>query len=351
MAVSWKECLAAFVAGTMAATPFIWSFVFKTAKSLEIFCTWQSQLYFYSPLYLQVWIVLVAVVKMQGREMKVVRVIVPAIGLLTLATLCSSSSLVNGASVLTAVFFVLNLMCLAVLFPLTYGVSLMCCQLVQSYFSSGMLAALMVYYGILFFKIFGALGAFVPFCFFLGFGMLALESLKQTNCFRDGLFSCRAIYVIDSERYVTLGLGQILKKTYRELICLFLLTLSAVVITVCLAKHTEVFIGLSQFNYFFQVGIFFCNIATDSYAAMTTACCVMLSAAIALFCVELSPATSCTVLVLMYAAYFSAQNCGLRILRRNLCKGINQPMVSVIIGSLCNLALTLVFSEFNKCQI
>lgn len=300
---------------------------------------------------MQILVMMAATLRMHGRETNVLRLIVPIVGLLTLATLCSSASLVKGASILTAVFFVLNVVSLAIIFPLSYGVSVMCCQLVQSYFSSGMLSALMLYYGILFFRLFGALGAFVPFCFFLGFGMVAVESLKETGCFRDGLFTCRAIYVIDSERYISLSLPQVLKTVYKELVAVLTLTIAAVVITVSLAKHTEVFIGLSHFSYFFQVGIFFCNIAADSYAAMAVACSVMLSAVIALFSVQLSPTVACTLLMLMYVAYFSAHNCVLRILRRKLSRGINQPAISIIVGGVCNIALTLVFLELNKCQI
>lgn len=351
MAVTWPECLAAFVAGMLAATPFIWAFIFKTAKNLEIFCTWQSQIYYYSPLYLQICIMIAAVIKFYGKEMKIIKIAVPTAGVLTVATLCASSSLINEADILTCIFFLLNVFCLSAIFPISYGVALMCCQLIQSYFSSGMLAALLVYYGILFFRVFGALGAFVPFCFFLGFGVVSLEYLKRAGCFKDGLFSCRAIYVIDSERYVTHGFGQVLKKTWRELLIVFVLTTAIVSITLCMATHTEVMFGLSQFSYLFQIGIFFCDIAIDSYIAMVVAVIIMISSATILFCVQLSPVISCIALVLMYMAYFSAQNSTLRIIRRNLSKGINQPVISIIVGSICNLALTIVFLILNKCQI
>lgn len=352
--VDAKSCSLAFVTGLLASSCFCWAFIFRAAFGLNFLCTFESQLYYYSPLLLQVLILLAALIKFKSFKNVAIPTLAPismafALFTLYLFTLFPKT---DKAAPAVPLMFLITLLCTAIIFPIIYSAVYLCNAVVQSYFSAGMFSGIMIYYGVLFYNIFGNLGAFIPFCAYLGFGTYAFETLKKNCSFQEGLFACRAIYVFDSDKYVKYGLLKILSSIYKELLAIFVTVAAMCVITACLHVSTPHFIGLSTYNYIFLVGLFFCaETSLDSFIAY--AICLIFTGcfSILLFTLNIPHAVACGIIVSMYVAYFSALNCLIKIMRRTLKRGINTPCFTLVIVCLCNIALSCVFLILNKCQV
>lgn len=341
----------AYVLGTLAATPFVWAFIFKTAFTLSVFCVWNSEIFFYAPLYMQSVILTVSTLKFGRYCDRIVHVATPTAAVFTLCT-AYSLNFVERPFLIVG-FFLVTLFILSAIFPILYTTVYLCGEIYQSYFALGGMTAMMIYYTILFFNIFGKSGTLIPFMAMLGFGMYAFQVLKKNAAFAEGLFARRAIYILDSERYMKYSLWTMCREIWRELATMIALTVAMVVLCICFFVYTDVMAALGNYTFLFCVGVFFCGeVSAASYICTLIFACLLFISSGVLFWVEnMDVCLATALLIFTYMAYCCAITSCLKIIRITLKRGINVPAFNVILCCLCNLCLTVVFLAFNKCSI
>lgn len=337
----------ATASGTLAATPFIWCFLFRSLMSFDLFATWHTTVYTWSVI--------------------IVHSIILACCCRRRSFLCLSSwveCLASANVVLTLIAFVwgslsstpplglpilcvLNAVLLALWVPVTYQRIYLCSYMTQRAYENGFLLAFVFYYAIVAYRLYLTPIFLVPFCLFLAVGVYGFKCLEKHDHYDLGLQRCKAIFAQgQKDRYVVIDMATCVRRTARELFVTACLTVSIVPVVCFLDVHTTNMRGLS-----FYVMLFYCGalsitgiVANSQFIVLVYACAAaIVTAMLYVFGDSLNHALGACLLAVLFFIFFNALGHELNMIRQKLSKTLNGPMFSLLVATLCNIVVTLTF--------
>ncbi|ATA58289.1 envelope protein UL43 [Eptesicus fuscus gammaherpesvirus] len=347
----WFMLSAAFGAGTLAAAPLIWLYLYISVFSLSIFVSWQMIFYTWAIVAVQA----IMLVMLLSRGYALPRrfwgpLCICSLGLVFSAALVDA--LVPGAlGTARPVIFTMACMCLSPWLPAAVQIVYLCQRVVQCYFELGLAFALVLYYCLVYLAIYTQ-AFYLPLAAFLAAGPACLDVIRRHRVYQTGLERCRAVFTCEggptyNEHSITTTCNTI----GLDLAIMCIMTLVSVGGTISLALNTPVLAGLRTCVFFFCVGNITCAGLSDRipglyWAYMLTY--IILVVLIHIFAWSWQRAALAGIFSMAYLCFFGAMGVRLQMARLKLARGINSPSIVTAVALFFNIVQSVTFISLNK---
>lgn len=346
----WSLFFASFMTGTLAGTPFIWCFLYRTMFSFTVVGNWYSTVYIWSVVAVQCLMGTMCLLRYSSKLNKSLDI------LCMLCFALVSASLIFGytSKVLNIgipIFFIVTAAILSLWVPVTYEVVYLMPVVTHGYYECGILLSSSVYYLFVYYRLFTTPLFMLPFAMFLGFGFYALRLLQNHDAYYVALNKHRAIFSQKSNRYIRLPLYQIVYHIAMELFLVGILTLSIIVLSVTLTLYTDVMYGLSVYLFLFSFGNLCCgglSYESQFLSLMYSVAMGILATVLYVFGKGITPEILSCLVALLFILYFNAMGCQFYIMRQKLNRGVNAPKMILLVCLICNIALSVTLLALNK---
>ncbi|QDQ69269.1 envelope UL43 [Colobine gammaherpesvirus 1] len=340
-----------YMTGTLAATPYLWWFIFKSLYSFNLFTTWVTTIFYWSivPLHLVV-LGLCSIRRKRWLETDSLQwACVIAVALTVLWALFAEFAL--SIAYVAPALYILNLLMLAPYVPVTARVAYLAPPVAHRYYQLGFCGAFIVYYLLMFKRIFVSRVFWLPFIVFLIGGFLALLNLQSHSTVGVGKQRRRAIFMLP-RKYVTYSWQHAWELCRREITVFAMLVATTVAATMSTGMVTHAMTGLNKYLSLFCVGLFgrigisFCGPRKLLfYVPLAT---VLLTLLHVLGPTSETLANGAYLFLLFYIVMLEAMDCVIITVRHKLSRAINGPDITLSLCSVGNLLLTCVLYLVNK---
>lgn len=209
----------------------------------------------------------------------------------------------------------------------------------------------MVYYLLLFKKVFVSGVFWLPFIVFLVGGLLAFRHLEQHVYIRAGMQRRRAIFIMPG-KYITYSVFQAWAYCRREVVVFVTLLLATLISTASIGLLTPVLIGLDKYMTLFYVGLLSCvGVSVASRRALFA---LLPLAAVLLTLVHILGPGPDMLLVrsclccLFLVSMLAAMGVEIQLIRRKLHRALNAPQMVLALCTVGNLCISCLLSVINK---
>lgn len=342
--------ISAAALGALAATPVIWCFIFRALFTFTIFDTWQSIIYTWSVLLVQLVMMSCCLQKRLFQLNKWIEALAAGSMILTMFAFLDTS-LNWYPHVFLPGIFVLNALLLSLWVPITYQCVYLCPYMIQRYYENGFLSATMLYYIIVFYRIYMTPVFLAPFCLFVVAGLYAFKYFCKHPYFETGLERRRAIFVEKSHKYVCHSFSCSIGLVKKELLAIACLLIIIVGMVICLSIYTDYMYGLGLYLFVYYFGtLSCCGLVTKSQVAVLlyTGVSAVITTLIFLIGDKYSHALGGGLISLLFLIFFHAVGCELSMIRHKLSKAINGPMLTLFCAMLCNFVISVTLLMINK---
>nr|UQT63780.1 ORF58 [Human gammaherpesvirus 8]UQT63949.1 ORF58 [Human gammaherpesvirus 8] len=343
--------LFSYLSGTLAATPFLWCFIFKAQYSFTLFTTEITAVFFWSLPVTHLALICMCLCPAAQKQLD-----------RRLEWICASAVF---AAVVCAAFsgftfsrvpFIPGLCVLNCLLLLPYPLATATAvyqapPIVHRYYELGFCGAFMVYYLLLFKKVFVSGVFWLPFIVFLVGGLLAFRHLEQHVYIRAGMQRRRAIFIMPG-KYITYSVFQAWAYCRREVVVFVTLLLATLISTASIGLLTPVLIGLDKYMTLFYVGLLSCvGVSVASRRALFV---LLPLAAVLLTLVHILGSGPDMLLVrsclccLFLVSMLAAMGVEIQLIRRKLHRALNAPQMVLALCTVGNLCISCLLSVINK---
>lgn len=346
---TWRTLLNALFTGMLAATPFAMCVIYSTMYSLYLFPTWQTKLYCWSVVAIQVYIFFVCLL-MNYVVFRTELELLCGINVVGLGIAFFLMTLQWFPSVSIPCTFIINLVCLSWWVPITHDSIYLCAPIVHRYYEIGFLGAIVCYYHLLYYSLYNNVVFLIPLCCFLIAGLFALRNLQRDGHFLLGVERRRAIYVQLSNDFITHSLKTTVYIISHELFVISCLTIGISLLLIFVTLETTSIMNWGSYASLLCVGSLCCggfSVASHFMALLFGIFSVIVATILFVCANALGPALCNGLLALMIVFYFNALLCEISIIRKKLSRGLNTPRICLCICLICNLIVSCTLILLN----
>ncbi|ARW78120.1 envelope protein UL43 [Common bottlenose dolphin gammaherpesvirus 1 strain Sarasota] len=344
-----------FLSGGLAAAPIVWTFIFSTLLSFDFFRTWQSELYTWSVVYVQILALLFCA---SPRYLPASRYLVPMcminVALTILCMLCWT--LVVAPRYTIPALFVTNAIALTCWVRTTAEVVYICPDIYRRCYELGMLCSVVLYYAIVDTNLYTTTLFMVPFMLSLPAGLFAIRQIQLHEVYQVGLERCAAVYIHGaSDKYVFYGPVTVAAIIKNDIFALAFMTICCITGIISLAIFTPIMFGLRAYLFVFCFGHSYCG-GFMVYRGRIMAAVYLAAAMGLLVCFHvwypvMSIRVSYAMVFIFFILYFNAAASLLYVIRTKISRCINMPLVLLGLSMFCNFAISVTFITTNKLNI
>ncbi|AGY30744.1 ORF58 [Retroperitoneal fibromatosis-associated herpesvirus] len=333
-----------YMCGTLAATPFLWWFIFKSLYSFALFTTQITAIFYWSivPLHGLVLCLcfLPATVHLRTDNLKWM-----CLASVIVTVLCATFAGMTFAPVpIIPGLYILNLLLLAPYVVATARVTYLAPPVAHRYYELGFCGAFMVYYVLIFRKMFLSRVFWLPFVVFLIGGIFALRDLETHPAVMAGLQRRRAVFTVPC-KHVKYSWRHVWELCARDICMLALLVAAVVAGTLSAGLVTNSLVGLNKYLSLFCVGMIGCLGVSFSHPRTLLIHVPLAAVLLALVHVlgpsSSSPALGACLFVSFYLVMLEAIGCVVIYIRQKLSRAINGPELVLALCTTGNLVVTL----------
>ncbi|AAC95582.1 orf 58 [Ateline gammaherpesvirus 3] len=347
----WILNLRSLCLGALAATPFIWCFIFKSLFTFSIFTSWQLNIFYWAVFGVHVTILGYCYITFTKQWSYYIEALGITCFFVTMLTFFISHF--KWASLYTLPFvFVLNCIFLSLWVPITYDIVYLCPFITYKYYELGFLNAMLFYYWMVANRMYVS-GIFMcPFVLFLGMGIFALKNFYEHPVFEYILLTCKPIFT-ENNKYKTNGTEVNMKHVFYNLgAAMFLLAVEFATL-VSILQRLDIFVGMQNYLFLLFVSMLCCCV----FSVPSNAICIMVETFAVVIIIVIHvlinkiPVSILGGLVVVAALLMcQAIGCQIEIRRTKLVRDVGGPKLCLILCTICNIVVSVALMCCNKSE-
>ncbi|AAK07977.1 unknown [Bovine gammaherpesvirus 4] len=346
----WWLNAASMVCGAMAATPFVWCFIFMSRFPLAAFVNWESHIYYDISIFLsQISLLGLCLVRCFHVINKCLELICTVVIICIFFVFFLSYVEVDW-SVEAPLLFMIILGGLTVYPLITFDCVFLCSNMTQNFYELGFLYVILFYQLIISREVYSFFLHVTPLAIFICGGLYCLRSIQRSTHYKEALEKRKSIFITPS-KYFYYSLGDVCASINGNLVSLTCCVVGVVLCLTSLHLYTTCLKGLYSYLFVFCSASLWCHGMSPPSRAMTwvyglLGCCATIL--IHIFKNSLDMYTTGCMVVDLLLMFSQAIGCEIALVQRCLSGGLNGPQISFTLCVLCDVIIGITLYVINK---
>nr|CAC84355.1 hypothetical protein [Saimiriine gammaherpesvirus 2] len=351
MWTQWILNIRASCLGALAATPFIWCFIFKSLFTFSIFTSLQMSIFYWAVLGAHVTILCYCYITFTKEWSYYIEAL--GITCLFLTMLTFFISHLMWAPLYTLPFvFVLNCICLSLWVPITYDIVYLCPFITYKYYELGFLNAMLLYYVMVVNRMYLSVIFMCPFVLFLGMGVFALKNFHEHPVFENILITCKPIFTAKN-KYKTKGTEVNMKLVVHNLGAVLFLLAVEFASVVSVVQRLDIFVGMQNYLFLLFVSMLCCcmfSLPSNAICVVLETFAVVIMIVIHVLIDKLPISIIGGLLIIVILLMCQAIGCQIEIIRTKLAGDVGGPKLCLFLCTVCNIVVSVALTCCNKSE-